>query len=330
MKPVLAVALALLLSAAASAQTQLEIRFLDEVKPLTVGKDIRFEVYATTASGKSKMSIDQLEFTQEPAGWAQVTAGDDATTGVITVKKLISGGGIFDETEYSIKAYIKGEGTGKIRSKSRFRMETGLYLVPLNLFYSWDGTDWKAFDAATIAQLDARKNFEVSDPSALTIVKLDGVFYAKWLKEATNPVDVTVTFPNGEKASLTLTYNGKKVAAETVAPPVDSGGSAAADIDKLLKELEDGLELLSSYEGKSFMLADAKRKWIVEGLKRSKRMIGDFNGGEKGEFTDRHNTLCDRAGDSRIKYREAGSAGNIPAKELEIISGHEKDVLKLK
>ena len=32
----------------------------------------------------------------------------DATVGVLTVKKLASGGGIFDETEYTIKAAIKG------------------------------------------------------------------------------------------------------------------------------------------------------------------------------------------------------------------------------
>lgn len=330
MKPALAVALAFVLSSAASAQTQLEIRFLDEVKPLTVGKDIRFEVYASNPGGKSKMAIEQLEFTQEPAGWAQITPGEDATTGVITVKKLVSGGGIFDETEYSIKAYIKGEGTGRIKSKSRFRLETGLCLVPLNLSYSWDGASWKPFDAATLGQLDSKKNFKVSDPASMEIVKLDGVFYAKWIAEATHPVEVTVTFPNGEKAVLTLEFHCTKKAAETVAPPVDNGPDMGGDIDKLLTELDDSLELLSSYEGKSFMLADAKRKWIVEGIKRSKRMIGDYSGDRQAEFVERHNGVTDRAADSRIKYREAGSAGNVPAKELEILSGHERDVLKVK
>jgi hypothetical protein len=330
MKPAITAMLALFLASAASAQTQLEIKFLDDVKPLSVGKEIRFEVYTKTASGKSKMSIDQLEFSQQPDGWAVITSGGDATTGVITVKKLVSGGGIFDETEYTIRATIKGEGAGSIRTKSRFRMETGLCLVPLDLSYSWDGTTWKAFDAATLAQLDAKKNFSVSDRSALDVVKLDGVFYARWLTEASAPVDITVTFPNGEKAMLSLEFHCTKKAAETAPPPETGGSNLAADIEKLLKELEDSIELLTSYEGKSFMLADGKRKWLVDGLKRSKRMIGEHSGEDKAEFVDRHNALVNRSFDSRIRYREAGSAGNIPAKELEILSANERDVLTVK
>jgi hypothetical protein len=332
MRTVVALSIFLVLSAVASAQTTLEVKFLDEVKPLSVGKDIRFEVDASLGGGKvSKMNIDQLEFTQTPEGWASITHGDDPTVGVITVKKLTSGGGIFDETEYTIRAAIKGEGSGKIKSKSRFRMETGLCLVPLNLFYSWDGTNWKTFDASTLSQLDAKKNFASSDRDALEVVKLDGVFYAKWLKEATSPVDVTVTFPNGEKAALTLEFHCVKKAAETTPPPeVPSTGDTGADIDKLLKEIDDSLELLTNYEGKSFMLADGKRKWIVEGLKRSKRMIGDYKGDKLDEFGGRHNELVNKAFDARIRYREAGSSGNIPPKELELLNANERDVLKVK
>lgn len=334
MKPAVALLFTLVLSAAASAQTQLEVRFLDEVKPLSVGKDIRFEVVATLGAGKtSKMNIDQLEFTQTPDGWASIMPTDDPTVGVLTVKKLVSGGGIFDETEYAIKAAIKGEGSGRIRSKSRFRMETGLPLVPLNLFYSWDGTSWKAFDAQTLSQLDAKKNFRTSDPAALEVVKLDGVFYAKWLAEATSPVEVTVTFPNGEKASLTLEFQGSKKAAETTPPPDNTPpatGAMDADIEKLLREIADSISLLTSYEGKSFMLADTRRKWIVDGLKRSKRMIGEYRGERKGEFTDAHNGLVNDAFNARVKYRESGSSGNVPAKELELLSENEREVLMAK
>ncbi|KAF0244603.1 MAG: hypothetical protein FD180_2365 [Planctomycetota bacterium] len=333
MKPVVALLLALVLSATASAQTRLEVRFLDDVKPLSVGKDIRFEVIADLGGGKtSKMAIDQLEFSQQPEGWASIMPSDDPAVGVITVRK-ISGGGVFDEAEYTIRAAIKGEGSGKIRSKSRFRMETGLPLVPLNMFYSWDGANWKTFDAATLSQLDARKNFTTSNKSALEVVKLDGVFYAKWLSEAKNPVDVTVTFPNGEKASLTLEFQGTKKAAETTPPPDNpqpSSGTMAADIEKLLKEIHDSIDLLTSYEGKSFMLADTRRKWIVDGLKRSKRMIGEFSGEEAEDFSQRHNELLERAFSERVRYREAGSGGNVPAKELEIVSSNEKDVLRVK
>ncbi|MEK7469319.1 MAG: hypothetical protein AAB074_18250 [Planctomycetota bacterium] len=334
MKLVVALLFALVLSTAASAQTRLEVKFLDEVKPLSVGKDIRFEVVADLGGGKSsKMNIDQLEFSQQPEGWASIMPTDDPTVGVITVKKLTSGGGIFDESEYTVRAAIKGEGSGKIRSKSRFRLETGLCLVPLNMFYSWDGANWKSFDASTLAQLDAKKNFASSDKSALEVVKLDGVFYAKWLTEATSPVDVTVTFPNGEKASLTLEFHCTKKAAETAPPPDNPPPSTegmAGDIDKLLKEINDSIDLLTSYEGKSFMLADTRRKWIVDGLKRSKRMLGEFNGEAKGDFSLRHNDLLERAFGERVRYREAGSGGNVPAKELEILSSNEKDVLRVK
>lgn len=333
MRAVVALSIFLVLSAAASAQTMLEVKFLDDVKPLTVGKDIRFEVVATLGGGKtSKMNIDQLEFTQTPEGWASITTGGDPTEGVITVKKLTSGGGIFDETEYTIRAAIKGEGSGKIKSKSRFRLETGLCLIPLNLFYSWDGATWKSFDSSTLSQLDAKKNFASSDKESLEVVRLDGVFYAKWLKEATSPVDVTVTFPNGEKASLTLEFHCVKKAAETTPPPVEptAGTDNGADIDKLHKEIDDSLELLTNYEGKSFMLADGKRKWIVEGLKRSKRMIGDYKGDRSDELGGWHNELVNKAFDARIRYRESGSSGNIPAKELELLNANERDVLKLK
>ncbi|NUN48843.1 MAG: hypothetical protein HUU15_08465 [Candidatus Brocadiae bacterium] len=327
----LSAVLVLALSAVATAQSSLEIVFLDEVKPLTPGKDIRFEVHAATTGGKSKMKIEQLEFTQTPDGWAAITIGEEPTIGVITVRKLISGGGIFDETEYSLKALIKGEGTGRIKSKSRFRLETGLCLIPLNLSYSWDGTTWKEFDAATIAQLDPKKNFTVSDPSAMDIVRLDGVFYARWLKESASAVEVLVTFPNSEKASLSLEFHCRKTSAETTPPPVDPGpvpaGDAAAEIDRNLKEIEDTLELMTTYEGKSFMLADQKRKWIVDGLKRTKRMIGDYRGDGKSDLAARHNGLVDRSYESRIRYREAGSAGNIPAKELQVLGDNERDVL---
>jgi hypothetical protein len=87
---------------------------------------------------------------------------------------------------------------------------------------------------------------------------------------------------------------------------------------------------MTSYEGKSFMLADGKRKWIVDGLKRSKRMIGDFGGPEKEGFATRHNDLVDRAAGTPIRYREAGSAGNVPAKELDILSANEQDTLRLR
>ncbi len=324
----------LVLSAVASAQTQLEVRFLDEVKPLSVGKDIRFEVVATMGGKTSKMNIDQLEFSQTPEGWASIMPTDDATVGVLTVKKLSSGGGIFDETEYAIKAAIKGEGSGRIKSKSRFRLETGLCLVPLNMFYSWDGATWKSFDASTLAQLDAKKNFKTSDPASLVVVNVDGVFYAKWLQETTTPVEVTVTFPNNEKASLTLEFHCTKKAAETTPPadntPPPSSGDMAADIEKLLREVSDSIGLLTTYEGKSFMLADTRKKWIVDGLKRSKRMIGEYNGERKGEFVDAHNGLVEDAFGARVKYREAGSSGNVPAKELELINGNERETLKAK
>ncbi len=334
MKPAVALLFTFVLSALASAQTQLEVRFLDEVKPLSVGKDIRFEVVATMGGKTSKMSIDQLEFSQTPDGWASIMPTDDATVGVITVKKLASGGGIFDETEYTIKAAIKGEGSGRIKSKSRFRLETGLCLVPLNMFYSWDGASWKAFDASTLTQLDAKKNFKSSDPQSLTVVSLDGVFYAKWLQETTTPVEVTVTFPNNEKASLTLEFHCTKKAAETTPPPDNTPpatpGEMDAEIEKLLREISDSMGLLTSYEGKSFMLADTRRKWIVDGLKRSKRMIGEYGGERKGEFSDAHNGLVEDAFGARVRYREAGSSGNVPAKELELLSGNERDVLKVK
>lgn len=333
MKPAVALLFTLVLSAFASAQTQLEVRFLDEVKPLSVGKDIRFEVVATMGGKTSKMNIDQLEFSQTPDGWASIMPTDDATVGVITVKKLASGGGIFDETEYTIRAAIKGEGSGRIKSKSRFRLETGLCLVPLNMFYSWDGANWKAFDASTLSQLDAKKNFKSSDPQSLVVVSLDGVFYAKWLQETTAPVEVTVTFPNNEKASLTLEFHCTKKAAETAPPtenPPATPGEMDAEIEKLLREISDSMGLLTSYEGKSFMLADTRRKWIVDGLKRSKRMIGEYSGERKGEFSDAHNGLVEDAFGARVRYREAGSSGNVPAKELELLSGNERDVLKVK
>jgi hypothetical protein len=104
----------------------------------------------------------------------------------------------------------------------------------------------------------------------------------------------------------------------------------AADIEKTLKDIGDSIDLLTSYEGKSFMLADTRRKWIVDGLKRSKRMIGEFNGPAKGDLSQRHNDLLERAFSERVRYREAGSGGNVPAKELEILSANEKDVLRVK
>lgn len=333
MKPAVVLLFTLVLSAAASAQTSLEVRFLDDVKPLSVGKDIRFEVVATIGGKESKMQIDQLEFTQTPDGWASISSADP-TTGVITVKKLMSGGGIFDETEYSLKASIKGEGSGKIKSKSRFKLETGLCLIPLNMFYSWDGATWKTFDASTLSQLDAKKNFSVSDASAMEIVKLDGVFYAKWLAEATSPVQVTVTFPNNEKASLTLEFHCTKKSAETAPPPdngaAPSGQDMSADIERLHKEIGDSLDLLTSYEGKSFMLADGKRKWIMDGLKRSKRMVLEYSGEKKGDLTDHHNALLAQAYEARIRYREAGSGGTAPAKELELMNQNEHEFLTIK
>lgn len=305
---------------------QLQIEFKDSVKPLSVGKEIRFVVSSNIGGERVNVEIDKLKFTFEPEGWGEVRPGAEKTTGIIVVKKLVSEGDIFDETEYVVRAAFKGEGEGTIRERNRFRVALGLPIIELKLFYS-GGAGWVEFDERTRARLDVQKNFEVSHPDIIKIITMEGKFYVQFLKESDIKPSVTVIFPNGDRATLVIdiSWVRSQLAESTGFPPLT--------IEKLLEmlgKLRKEIQLLDTFEGVNWQNADNQRNLIKRDFTTLRGLIerAAFPAGETVRLKSDFNELVDEAFQRKIGYREGGKGAPGPLRYLELLTANERDRLK--
>ncbi len=305
---------------------QLQIEFKDNVKPLSVGKEIRFVVSGRIGGERVNVDIDTLEFAFKPEGWGEVRQGTDKSTGVIVVKKLVSEGDIFDETEYVVRAAFRGEGEGAIRDKNRFRIALGLPLIELKLSYS-GGVEWIEFDERTRARFDIQKNFEVSHPDIIKVITMDGKFYVQFLKESDIKPSVTVIFPNGDRATLVIDISWVR------SQSAESAGFAPLTVEKLremLAKLRKDIQLLDTFEGVNWQNADNQRKLIKRDFTTLRGLIerASFPAGETARLMSNFNEIADESFQRKVAYREGGKGAPGPLRYMELLTANERDSLK--
>ncbi|MDQ7780537.1 MAG: hypothetical protein RDV41_12650 [Planctomycetota bacterium] len=302
--------------------TQLQIEFKDTVKPLSVGKEIRFVVVGKIGGDRGNVDISLLEFTFKPEGWGEVKSGPDKTTGIIEVKKLVSAGDIFDETEYVVRAAFKGEGEGAIRDKNRFKIALGLPIIELKFFYSGGG-NWTEFDERSLARLDVNRSFEVSHPDIIKVIAMEGKFYVKFLKESDVKPSVTVIFPNGDRATLVIDISWVR------SQMAESSGFPALTYEKLsemLAKLRKDVELLDAFEGINWQNADNQKSLIRRDFTTIRGLIerATFPAGEVANLMGEYNDILNEAGRRKLGYREGGAGASGPLRYLELLTEHER------
>ena len=65
-------------------QVPLQIKFIDPIRPVKMGRELRFEVTRTDRPTE-RVSFDQLDFAFAPVMWGVVGPGAEPGTGVVKV-----------------------------------------------------------------------------------------------------------------------------------------------------------------------------------------------------------------------------------------------------
>jgi hypothetical protein len=187
-------------------QVPLEIKFIDPQKPIKVGREIRFEVVRTDRPSE-RVPFDQLDFAFAPVLWGVVSAGGEAGTGVVKVVALAKSRDVYDRPKYEMSATYKARGDAALESGNLFALALAAPVVEVKFFVREEDPtipeEYEPFDPQAQSQPLSSADFKVEPPHAAEVFEEAGRFFAR-IADPSLVGTLTVTFPNGEEATLRL------------------------------------------------------------------------------------------------------------------------------
>jgi len=189
------------------AQVPLQIKFIDAIRPVKMGRELRFEVVRTDRPTE-RVPFDQLDFSFAPVLWGIVGPGAEPGLGVVKVVALAKSRDVYDKPKYEMTATYKARGDTQLETGNLFALAYLPPVVELRFYVreddpSEDETHYEEFDPQKQGTPLKSGDIKVDPPHAADIFEQGGRFFARILKPTTTGT-IIVTFPNGEKATVIL------------------------------------------------------------------------------------------------------------------------------
>jgi hypothetical protein len=187
----------------------LQIRFIDSIRPVKIGRELRFEVTRTDRPTE-RVSFDQLDFAFAPVLWGDVGPGTEDGTGVVRVVALAKSRDVYDKPKYEMTATFKARGDTSLEAGNLFAIGLAAPVVEIKFFTREDDPSTEAVEQE-YEEFDPQAQSTPLKPSDLSVdpahhaelFEKGGKFYARIL-DPMRAGRLIVTFPNGEKAEIAL------------------------------------------------------------------------------------------------------------------------------
>lgn len=180
----------------------LEIDFLDPVDDVEIGRVFRFQVLQRNARGaREPVSIEDLEFSFTPMVWGTVLPSEDRAVGVIRVIEVVEPEDVFLAPHYSVHARYKRGADRTLAPKRKIRMSAISVEIELGFAVGLEGK-WKSFQPLSLPRPVDLSTAKVSEPASQKLLVRDGKVFLRIEHLDSVPVDLGLTFPNGETAAL--------------------------------------------------------------------------------------------------------------------------------
>jgi hypothetical protein len=227
---------AMIATSAEQVKVPLEIRFLDPVSSLKVGREVRIEVRRADGTGE-RVPVDQLDFSFAPLVWGEVRAGADPGQGIVRVIALAKTADIYDRPRYGLTATYKARGDAALEETgSRFALGMAVPIVDIH-FYFRDQDEFEPFEPQEQRTPLAAEDFEVSPPGSAEVILEGKRVRARVLRPGAAP-RLTVRFPNGERATIELDMTrAGRTGPIAMTPGTDAAGAVAQDVNTPAKNM---------------------------------------------------------------------------------------------
>jgi len=183
----------------------LEIEFVDGPLEVEVGNQARVRVLQADAAGsKHPIRIDGVAFSYTPIDWGRVRPTDDPAVGLLEVVEVVESDDLLLTPVYNMKAALRAETGQTLKPADRLvRLLPGPVEVELGFELLW-GKKQRRFAPQDLRQPIDWTKVVVSDPQTQSVVVHEGRPYLRLESIAALPVEVGITLPNGEMATLEL------------------------------------------------------------------------------------------------------------------------------
>lgn len=182
----------------------LEIEFLDGRPTMEVGQRTRVRVLQQDAGGrKHPMRLEQVAFSFAPVTWGKVTRTGDPAVGQLEVTEVVEPDDLLLAPVYRIEASLTNFSEQTIQPERRVRILATAVEVELEFEVGF-GEKWRRFDTQQLKRPIDWSLARTDDPARAKVVVREGRPFLRLASLQDLPAQVSITFPNGETASLRL------------------------------------------------------------------------------------------------------------------------------
>lgn len=204
----------------------LEIEFVDGQLDLNVGNTERIRV-VEAGTGKI-MSLGGVRFEFEPAEWGHVEATDDPEIGVLHVDRVVEHDDPLLAPAHTITASLQARARRTFKSQQQVRIVPAAFELELAFEVHKHGRTVR-FSPKDLTQPMDWSKARTGDPETQSIFLRDDRPILRVSPVESFPVEIEITFPNGEIASLELNGDLYGKAAAASEGMLNSGVQARLD-----------------------------------------------------------------------------------------------------
>lgn len=182
----------------------LEIEFLDGRPVMEVGQRTRLRVLQQDAAGrKNAMRLEQVAFSFSPVTWGRVERTNDPAIGLLEVVEVVEPDDLLLAPVYRIEASLTNYSEQTIQPERRVRLIATAVEVELGFEVGF-GDKWRRFETQQLKRPIDWSRARTDDPARSELVVREGHPYLRLRSLQDLPAQVTISFPNGEAATLRL------------------------------------------------------------------------------------------------------------------------------
>ena len=182
----------------------LEIEFLDGRPVMEVGQRTRLRVLQQDAAGrKNAMRLEQVAFSFSPVTWGRVERTNDPAIGLLEVVEVVEPDDLLLAPVYRIEASLTNYSEQTIQPERRVRLIATAVEVELGFEVGF-GDKWRRFETQQLKRPIDWSRARTDDSARSELVVREGRPYLRLRSLEDLPAQVTISFPNGEAATLRL------------------------------------------------------------------------------------------------------------------------------